>query len=269
MMLVLLACVPDETTPEAAFVVEPVELGSPRTTGEGFDPEDGAALGLGFAYAVPVFGENPAWDTPDEVLALLEPDTIRDPAACPIEQVDGDARIWMGDCRSSQGYEFTGQATRRTWVEDGVERTRWEGDLEVVGDREDPAFDRVHLAGFFEQSVPVAGTVTQHLDINLLVEVEGYWERHGASDPALEAWSRWVLTGSLEQRDTFWVTDLAAEVGPFGGFRFDSAELDSDASCPVESVGVADLGAGISAEVEGVASCDACARVGEILACRP
>ncbi len=269
MLTLLLACAPDPEVAPPAFVVDPVSIGTPVTDGAGYDAQDGDALGWAFAFSVPAFGENPAWDTPHEVLDVLDSATIRDPGVCPAEQVDGDARSWVGGCRSSQGYSFVGEATLRTWTEDAVARTRWEGDLEVIGDREDPAFDRIHLVGFFEQAVPVAGTVTQHLDINLHIAVEGYWERHGETNPALDAWSDWNLAGSLEQRETFWVSELAAAVGSTGGFRFDSAALEADPACPVEAVGVADLGDGVLAEVEGVTSCDACARVGDVLACTP
>ncbi len=269
MLLALLACAPDPSVAHAAFVVDPVDLGGDLAAGAGFDAEDGDGLGLAFAWSVPAFGDNPAWDTPAAVLALLDPPTVRDPAACPVEEVDGDVRIWVGGCRSSQGYEFVGEASARTWTEDAVARYRWEGDLEVLGDREDPEFDRIHIVGAFEQAIPVAGTVTQHLDTNLHLEVEGYWERHGETNPALDAWADWTVSGSVEQRETFWVTELAADVGGSGGFSFDSPTLEADPSCPVEAIGVADLGDGAVASFEGVNSCDACATIGDTLACRP
>jgi hypothetical protein len=269
MLLVLFACAEDPASAAPAFVVEPADLGEPRTDGTGFDPADGDALGIAFAYALPVFGDNPAWDVPASARALLEPDTISDPGSCPREEVDGDARTWIGDCRSSQGYEFRGTATERSWTEDGVDRHRWEGDIEVVGDREDPAFTRVALAGVYEQAVPVEGTVTQHLDVNLHMEVEGYWETRRPGDAVAAAWSDWTVSGSLEQRDTFWVSLVAADVGGSGGFRFDSPALDADASCPVEVVGQGALSADVAAVLEGVASCDACANLGDTLACRP
>jgi len=270
-MWLLLACArpADETDVEPSFVVAPADVGAPLAASEGFDPRDGGALGLVFAHALPVFGENPAWDTPQAVLALWEPATVRDPAVCPREEVDGDARKWVGGCRSSQGYEFEGEATLRSWSDGVSERTRWEGELEVWADRDDPAFDRVHITGAFEQTVPLEGQVTQHLDVNVHLEVEGYWEHRAPGDPIGEAWADWTVSGSLERRDSWWVSELAADVGGSGGLRFDADGLDADPGCPIEVTGEGALGEGVVASFEGVQGCDACAHVGDVEACAP
>lgn len=270
-MWLLLACAhPDGDTTEApAFVVTPADVGAPLAARVGFDPADGDALGLAFAHALPVFGENPAWDTPTGALALWDPDTVRDPAACPREEVDGDARRWIGGCRSSQGYEFEGEASLRSWNDGVSDRVRWEGDLEVWSDRDDPLFDRVRVVGAFEQATPMAGSVTQHLDVNVHVEVEGYWETRAPGDPIAQAWADWTVSGSLERRDTWWVTELAADVGGSGGFAFDAPGLDADPSCPIEVVGDGTLADGVAAVFDGVQGCDACASVGDVRACAP
>ncbi|MDP2315445.1 MAG: hypothetical protein Q8P41_21285 [Pseudomonadota bacterium] len=280
--LLLLACTGSDGTDgpsDLAFVLPTADVGTPLTGGTGFDPADGAAIGLVLDHLLPVFdadaSADPAWDTPAAVWALLQPETVRDPGVCPFERVDGDVSIHEGGCRSSGGYEFTGDVSERTWEEGGAARYRFEADVEVIGDTESANFDRVRIVGALERAVPDDDSVDAHLDVNLRIEVAGYWERREQpDDPRARAWASWTVSGSIEHLDGTWVTDVAADIGGSGGLRVESAALTQKSTCPIEAVGEAWLGEGVTATFEGAASCDACATVvatggTEVLACAP
>lgn len=279
MLLLLLACTgPDGSDGPATlpFALPAADLGAPLTTGAGLDPTDGAGIGRALDAVLPVFdasaGSYPAWDTPMFVWGLLQADTVRDPGVCPFDRVDGDALLHEGDCRSSAGYTFDGDLSTREWDADGVAYYRLEADLEVVGDTEDVEFDRVRIVGALERALPEDRSVA-HLDINLRIEVDGYWERHGgADDPRAEAWRAWTVAGTLEHASGEWLVGVAADVGG-SELLVESSALTQKGTCPIEAVGEARLGEGVTAVFEGVSSCDACARVtsesGEVLACAP
>ena len=80
MLLSFLAACTEKLGPgaiaELPFVLDPVEVGAPLTSGTGFDPSDGDAIGLALDNVLPVFdpttGADPAWDTPMAVWALLQ-----------------------------------------------------------------------------------------------------------------------------------------------------------------------------------------------------
>ncbi|MES2643279.1 MAG: hypothetical protein V4850_27595 [Myxococcota bacterium] len=281
MLLFLLACTgPDK--PDGAsglpFALPSADLGAPLTAGAGLDPSDADGIGLALDALLPVFdataGADPAWDTPMAVWALLEPDTVRDRGVCPIERIDDGVTTHVGGCRSSSGYEFTGELSTHEWEEAGVDYYRLEADLEVVGDTEGAAFDRVRIVGALQRAAPEDGAVDAHLDLNLHIEVDGYFEaQHTLDDPRLDAWRSWTVSGSLEQAAGAWVVGVAADIGGAGGLLVESTTLTQKSTCPIEAVGEATLGDGVTAIFEGVASCDACARVtsdaGEVLACAP
>lgn len=270
MLPLLLACDPSAEPAgpaDATFAIAPADVGEPLTTGEGFDPADGDALGLAFATALPVFGEGDlAWMVPVQVWAILQGDLVADNGICPYREVAGEGYAYTSNCRSSQGYEWTGTAAEAEWTDGTVARARLDFDLEVVGDAEGVAFDRIAVQGAAEHAVADDGTA--HTDINLLVEVEGYWETRAPNDPRLAAWTRWVQSGSVEARAGEWHADLAVEVGSPAGLRFEG-KLADEPACPVEVYGEASLGAGIVATFDGVEGCDACATVGDVPACAP
>ncbi len=264
LLIPLLACAPGPATAGpggVAFTVAPADLGDPRADNAGFNPADGEGIGLALAFVLPAFGESaPVWSTPSEVWALLQLETVRDPGVCPFDRVDGGTTIHEGNCRSSDGYEFTGDVSERRWTEDGVERFRLEADVEVRGDTASALFDRVRLVGAIEEATPEEGSVDVHYDVNLELLVEGYWEARDPGDPRLAAWSSWIVSGSLEQIGALWRADLAADIAGAGGLTMVSEAL-TESDCPIEHDGTVRLGAGAEAAFEGVDACDACARV--------
>lgn len=263
MLLLLLACQPDKA-PEFVgdFLIDPVALGDARAVANGVETGDLPALGLAMAAGLPIFGEDPAWEVPQAVFNLLTPEVVQDQSVCPAAVVLDDGIRWQSDCRSTDGYEFSGTADQREWDADDGHRRRFEADLDVVGDVENAAFNTVGLHGFVEQVIPESGDVLHHLDLNLALAVDGYWEVHGPSDPRLEQWSDWRVTGSVEARhDGEWTVDLVVQVADVGGFLFGSNSLQTDGGCPVELKGEATLGGEVTATLGGVSSCDACAEI--------
>lgn len=274
MLLALLACTPagddDAVVP---FALPAADLGAPVAAGTGFDPADGPGIGRALDGALPVFAEGaPLWDTPLAVWALVMDDTVRTAGACPAEQIDGDTHAYLGDCRSSFGYEYAGDATERAWTEDGVDRERLTADLEVIGDVEGAEFDRAALSGAVERAVPEDGRVDAHYDVNLRLSLEGYWARRDADDPREATWADWAVSGTAEVTDGVWRVDLAVEIGGAGGMRVASEALARGGSCPIEADGEATLAEGVTA-IFAAATCDGCAKVlhegGETAACRP
>jgi len=286
MLLPFLAACAGAPAPDASadlpFALASADLGPPVTEGGDFDPTAGDALGLMLDAVLPVFradsAADPAWDTPMAVWALLQDDRVQDAGVCPFERIEDGTSIFEGGCRSSDGYVFEGDVSERAWEEDGASRYRLDADVEVLGDTEGALFDRVTLRGAIERAVPENGAVDKHLDVNLALTVEGYWERRGAAEdaPEVRAWRAWSVAGTLENLDGAWVVGLAADIDGNGGVPLTSTSLRRAGSCPIEAEGEAALGVGVTAIFEGAAGdspCDACARVtsesGEANACAP
>ncbi len=273
-LLGVLGCTPTETkSPNGiSFALAPADLGTARAAATGFDPADGDATGLALDQVLPVFGNPvPLWEAPLFVLELLRRDNVRSEGDCPFERIQEDgATLYEGDCRSSYGYEFAGDLAEHEWTEDGVDRHRIEADVEVEGDVDDPLFERVVLQGAMERAVPEDGSIDAHYDVNLRLEVLGYWESRPGEEARATAWTEWVVSGTAEEVDGRWAVDLAAEVGGAGGMTVASGALTESGSCPIELDGEALLGEGITATF-AAASCDACADVahadGETTAC--
>lgn len=258
------ACAGDDDTGGigvVAFAVPPADVGAPLTDGRAFDAGASDALGLALAQTLPVFGGGElAWETPLEAWTLLLSDLVQDEGTCPYREYDGDRTVYVADCRSSDGYEWQGELGWREWSDAVGARQRLEADIEVVADVDEPRFDRLALAGAMERVTPDDGPAV-HIDVNVRLEAAGYWERRAPSDPRVEAWASWVVSGSLEQdADGAWRIDLAAEVGD-GGFHLSAPALLPDDGCPIEVRGDAALGEGAVAAFEGSSSCDACARI--------
>ncbi len=262
MLLLLLACKTSESVPPPDFLIAPVELGAPRTSGTGLDPARTEDLGLALWAALPIFGENPAFDMPMDVEALWHPEVVQDEGSCPYSEVLPDGTLYQSDCRSTDGYDFSGSLERRVWSASDGDYQSLDADFEVVGDVENADFGRILLRGMLAEVQPDQGDVVQHLDLNLHMEVEGYWELQKPTDPRLEAWKNWTLTGSLERhRDGGWLVDLAVEIGGAGGFIARSSNLKKAEGCPVEMAGEILLSPELRLGLGGLSSCDRCVDV--------
>ncbi|MBM4367562.1 MAG: hypothetical protein FJ102_15220 [Deltaproteobacteria bacterium] len=269
MLLSLLACPAVDEETLSYWTIAPTELGSPVTGGTGFDPAAGDALGAAFAQVLPRFGEGlPTWDLPMAMLEIAGDDLVADPGSCPSAQVAGDTTTYVANCRSRAGYEWTGSYSVREWDDDNeLSRRDWEFDLEVVGDSDDVAFDRMELRGVLHRA---DGDDVAHVDSNLEATLEGYFERRGQpDDPRVTTWRDWAAAGSVEDDGAYVRVDLAATTAASAGFRL-GGELAIDEGCPIEPLGTADMGEGVTASFEGAEACDACATIdGGVAACVP
>lgn len=264
MLLLLLACKTTETVPPPDFLIAPLDLGTPLASGTGLDPAATAELGVALWAALPIFGENPAFEMPADVEALWHPEVVQDEGICPYSEVLEDGTLHRSDCRSTDGYEFNGTLERRAWSASDGDYLRLDADFEVVADVEGADFGRILLRGSWAQVQPDQGSVVQHLDINLHMEVEGYWELHKPTDPRLEAWKNWTVSGSLEQhKEGGWLVDMSVDVGGAGGFLARSSELKEAEGCPVEMMGELLLSPELKLIPGGLSSCDRCVDVVE------
>jgi hypothetical protein len=248
--------------------VAPADVGEALAPGTGLDPADGEAFGLALDESAGFFTDgDPAWDAIDALWELIGSELVMDVGTCPWTEISGDATLFHAGCRSSQGYEWDGEATTRRWEDGDGDHERYELDLEVVGDVEDPRFERVKLLG---QAERVRAEDVTHVDVNVSLEVSGYWERVAPTDPRLRGWAAWAVSGSFERAGDALRVEEQADIGGSGGFRLIGPELWAESACPIERAGPATLGDGTDVVFEGAAGCDACATVGgETAACAP
>ncbi len=272
MFLLLLGCPAVDEETLTYWAIAPSDLGAGVANDSGFDPADGAGLGAAFAQLLPRFGEGfPTWDVPLAMLEIASDDLVADPGSCPSAMVSGDTTTYAADCRSRAGYEWNGEYSVRRWTDgDGVSRQQYDFHLDVNGDTDDVAFDRLTLEGTVLRS-ELDDVV--HVDSNLAASLEGYFERRGqGGDARVSSWVDWAASGSLEDDGAHVRVDLDAETDASSGFHL-GGELAIDEGCPLEPLGQADMGDGVLARFEGADACDACATIegdeGEAAACVP
>ncbi len=272
MLLLLLGCPAVDEETLTYWAIQPSDLGEGIASDTGFDPADGEGLGAAFAQVLPRFGEGfPTWDVPLAMLEIASDDLVADPGSCPSPQVSGDTTTYAADCRSRAGYEWAGEYTVRSWTDDdGVSRQRYDFDLDVDGDTDDVAFDRLRLRGALLRA-QLDGVV--HVDSNLEASLEGYFERRGQpGDPRVSSWVDWAASGSVEDDASRLRFGLDAATAVSSGFHI-GGDLAIDEGCPLEPLGTADMVSGVTATFHGAEGCDACATVesndGEAAACVP
>lgn len=246
--------------PPVGFALDPVDLGDARVSGEGMDLSDGAAAGLAFAAVMPGWeaGGLPPWDVPAAIWEIALHERVADEGVCPFVTLDGGDATYQSDCRSKHGYEWEGTAKVTRSDKDGIERERWDYDLSVVGDIDDARFERLSLRGAVARAVD--GDLT-HVDVNLQMELLGYFEARDVEDVRIASWSDWQASGGIESEGDDFSLSLGAAVGGNGGFTLAGEALSAAADCPVEPTGTAQMGNGAEAVFEGAEGCDACATI--------
>ena len=180
--------------------------------------------------------------------------------SCPFTYIEDGAQIWDSDCRSQEGYEWVGEVAVSEWEDDTGRWTRWDMDLEIFGDIDDPSFERMVLDGSF---VFVAGdpeVLTRAVQSNIRVGLDGWFERHSVADEREEAWQDWVLTGRYEETPEGHHFAGAVDLGNLGGLRFEGDDLVKTSACPVEPRGDVRIEADDSVVIEfdGDSSCNRC-----------
>jgi hypothetical protein len=258
-MLVLFFACADPTEADVDFALAPVDLGAARAPDTGLDLSDGSALGAAFPSLMPGWeeGAQPLWDVPAAVWAIALHERVAEEGICPFVTLDGADAVYQGGCRSKHGYEWEGSARVTRDDEGGVDRERWDFDLRVIADVDEPRFDTLALTGAVARADD--GDL-EHVDVNLELSLLGYFEaRQLPDDPRIAAWSDWRASGSAEEQAEDFRLDVAAAVGSPDGFTLAGEDLSADSRCPVEPTGEATLAARVRVEFEGAGGCDACA----------
>ncbi len=258
MLWLLLACDLDDAGVE--FELPAVELGEALAPTTGLDLNDGDASGLAFPSLMSGWESEalPMWDVPLAIWAIALHERVADEGVCPFVTLDGADATYQSDCRSKHGYEWEGTVTVSESEEDGVERERWDFDLEVKGDVDDARFEKLELRGSVARADK--GDLT-HVDVNLQAELLGYFEARNVDDPKSEAWADWAVSGSEEKEAGAFRLSVAADIGGSGGFTLAGTDLRTDAGCPIEPTGEATLSGTAEVSFDGADACDACATI--------
>ncbi len=252
----------DVDSADGGWIVDEVDLGTAKASGEGFEIGNGTELWFAAEQFVPELAHTyPASSIPLfawEEVALGQ--NIADVGSCPFTYIEDGAQIWDSDCRSQEGYEWAGEVAVSEWEDDTGRWTRWDMDLEIIGDVEDPSFDRMVLDGSF---VFVAGdpeVLTRAVQSNIRVGLDGWFERHSVADGREEAWQDWVLTGRYEETPDGHHFAGDVDLGNLGGLHFESDGLVKTSACPVEPRGEVHIEADddVVIEFDGDSSCNRC-----------
>lgn len=267
----LLACepAPPDESPVTDWVIEPAVIGSPRVDTASFAAANGEGIGAAFAQFLPVFAEgNPAWEVPTQILAVGMDELVADPGSCPFEVREGDVSTYNSDCRSRDGYEWTGSYDERSWEDGEIARHAYTFGLTVVADVENADFTSLELQGTVVLSKLDA---VSHVDVDLSASLLGYFEARGElSDPRIAAWADWQASGSVEFDDSVIRIEAMADIGSVGGLPV-GGTVDIDPGCAIEPKGELDLGEEVVARFEGCDACADIAQAGEVVsaACAP
>lgn len=213
----------DADTGAVEWVVSDQGLGAPLATGGAtMDLSDANTAYLAAEQLVPGLDwGQPGIMIPKELWAQVMRPTVADDGSCPVPQVDGSATVYRAyDCRSSQGYEFSGEVSEARWEASGWSWERYDFDLVVEGDTDDVAFDRIALRGAV---VYVDGqddsTLHEAVLVNVAAEAEGWLSRADVDDPREPLWHEWTATGRYEtQTDGTTRIDVDAGLGTLGSF---------------------------------------------------
>ncbi|HCH65964.1 MAG: hypothetical protein CL927_18485 [Deltaproteobacteria bacterium] len=216
------------------------DLGPPRTETPSADLSDPSPLWFVAAHFLPGID----WDDPSIDIPLFLFDSVAmdpgvaNPGSCPYEQLDANQTTWRSDCRSTQGYEWQGSLVQTRWTEGELEYTRWDSDLAIVPDIDDPEFDRLSIEGAMVYVRGGDGELERATQANVEVSLEGFWERSSLSDPREQAWARWAWTGRDELRsDGLHRIDGTAYLEGVGSVSVTTSDLEESAACPASPTG--------------------------------
>jgi hypothetical protein len=222
------------TTVTGDWLMSDQELGSSATGSPDADLSDPTPLWFVSQHFLPgIQWDDPTVDIPLFVFETIAMDNgVADSGSCPYEQIDGATTTWRSDCRSTQGYNWTGRMVRERWEEDSVTYTRWDSDLEIEGDVADPEFDNLSLHGSWVYASGDRVELVTGIQANLRVSLQGYWSRADTDDPREESWSDWAWTGREELAASG--TRRLEGTGRLSGFgtgRFDADSLVVSDAC--------------------------------------
>jgi len=212
------------------------------------------------------------WDYPPSNVPLYlwediaQGENIADPGSCPYTTIDGNALTWVSNCRSQDGYEWSGKVTQTEWEEDDLRWTLWEFDLEIIGDVEDPSFDRLTLDGKLYVALGDGESLDRSVQVNARAGIEGFWSQQSSIDQREAAWADWVNTGRYEQvpseNGNVHLFSGNVELGSLGGFQYKTSELQEVSTCPGEPSGSLEIVSdtdNLQLQFNGAEGCDQCA----------
>jgi len=210
--------------------------------------------------------DDPTVDIPLFVIESIAMDTgVADSGSCPYEQIDGSTTTWRSDCRSTQGYNWTGRVVRERWESGGVTYTRWDSDLTVEGDVDDPEFDRLSVQGAWVYASGDDTTLVTGIQGNVEVALAGYWSRAQSGDEREAAWSDWAWSGMDELHDNgqHHVEGTGRLGGGVGTLAYTSSNLTVTTACDTSPTGEVSVSGAQSVDLSfhGETDCRQCATV--------
>jgi hypothetical protein len=254
-----------DDTGVTSWVVPEQDLGPRLADGTGkADLAYGDVAWFAAEQVVPVLEwRQPGAEIPLVLWRQVQRPTVADDGQCPTRQVAGDTTTWKTyDCRSSQGYEWTGEVSERTWTEEGWSYRRYEFDLTVEGDTEDVAFDRIALQGALVYVDGDGDTLVEAVQVNVAASADGLLSRADVDDPREPVWHDWRVTARYETLpgDVHQMQGDAV-LGTIGSLDFSASALKAVPGCAVAPQGTLRVTGQQSAELafRGEDDCRACA----------
>ncbi|MFT5684650.1 MAG: hypothetical protein ACI8RZ_005594 [Myxococcota bacterium] len=258
------ACKPPD---EGPWLLEEADLGADVAAASGYDLSGGEDAWLAAAQFLPdQLWEHPGYELPLAIWEeIVDDQSIADEGSCPYVTADGPTLIWVSNCRSQEGYDWSGTVSRTDDEQNGLETTLWEMDIEIIADTDFPRFSRVMMSG----SVLITGSgggLIEGVQTNLITAVADFEEIAQGDDVQKEIWSAgWALSARQEEHtDGTLLLDGATELGNRGGVAFSGTALAIDDKCPGEPDGQLTLTASVTAglDLDGVSGmCDNCAEM--------
>jgi len=236
-ILLAIACAGDKdsgTTTSGDWLMSDQELGAAATSSPDADLSDPTPLWFVSQHFLPgIEWDDPTVDIPLYVFETIAMDNgVADSGSCPYEQIDGTTTTWRSDCRSTQGYNWTGRMVRERWEEGAITYTRWDSDLEIEGDVDDPEFDRLSLQGSWVYASGDNTELVTGIQANLALSLQGYWARADIDDPREVSWADWAWRGR-EELVTSGTRRLegTGRLGGFGTGTFETRSLRVSDDC--------------------------------------
>ena len=248
-----------------SWLLEDIDLGADVASSEGYALEGGETTWLAAAQIIP----DQLWTAPGYELPLaiweevVDDESIADEGSCPYVIAEGPKLTWVSNCRSQDGYDWSGTVSRTDGEQDGRTTTLWELDIEIIADTDFPRFARVMMSGsvFITES---GGELVEGVQTNLITVVEDFESVAQGDDEQKQIWSTgWALSSRQEvHTDGTLMIAGSTELGDRGGLSFFGTALSIDAACPGEPDGeltfTADATATLS--LDGLSGlCDNCA----------
>lgn len=217
-------------------------LGLPMADGADADLGEPGVAWHAAAQVVPgVDWAIPGVELPLSLWASLQVDRFWDEGSCPYTVTEGTATVYRSDCRTNEGYEWTGDVRVDDWEEDGWRWRRWDYELEVVADTDNPGFARIAIEGAAVMVDTDDSSFSRGVQANWRVEADEYWASQG-TDAREATWQTLAVTGRDEATDSgVHRVDVAATAAGIGSYTLRSEALTLSSDCTVVPTGEAEL----------------------------